>query len=218
MNVKIPVEGRVASVNIGTVETRNYEGRLVRTGAHKHSVPEARLTRFGFEGDEQADRRNHGGPDKAACAYLVNHYRHWETLWKLRLDPGAFGENLTLDGMSEEELCLGDILQVGRTTVQVTQPRQPCSKLAARHGRPDLIDSIRKNGFSGFYVRVLNEGTVRAGDSATLLHPDPAGVSVSFANRVMSRQLDDRPSLDRLLSVQALSAAWREILSNRSPR
>ena len=210
------VPGQVVSINVGAVETRDYAGRLVATASHKQPVGEAKLTRLGFEGDSQADLRHHGGPDKAACVYSADHYRHWEALWAVELAPGAFGENITVAGMREAEVCIGDVFRVGESTVQITQPRQPCSKLAARHAWPDLVQEIRKNGFSGFYVRVIEEGGVRAGDPLELLAPDPAGVSIEFANRVMYRQPDDPSNLERLLSVPALSEAWREALSSRA--
>jgi MOSC domain-containing protein YiiM len=206
---------KVVSLNVGRVATLHYAGKSVRTGSHKSPVLEARLGPNGFEGDEQADLRFHGGPDKAVCVYSADHYPLWEREWQVALEPGAFGENLTLAGVREDDLCIGDILRAGETLMQVTQPRQPCSKLAARHGVPDLVEKIRRNGFSGFYLRMLEGGLVRQGDPVTLATPHPSEVSVSFANQVMFRQRDDQASLERLLSVEALSEAWRESLSKR---
>jgi MOSC domain-containing protein YiiM len=205
----------IVALHVGPVEVQSYNGREVRTAAHKRSVQAAMLTPLGFEGDEQAERRYHGGPDKAVCVYPAEHYDFWRTLWGVDWAFGAFGENLAISGFREKDVCIGDILSVGEATVQVTQPRQPCSKLVSRHGRPELIETIQRNGFSGYYLRVLEAGFVRVGYPIALKARDPGGVTVQFANQVMFRQLPDRESLERILAVPALSAAWRETLSKR---
>jgi MOSC domain-containing protein YiiM len=205
----------IVRLSIGPVVVQSYDGREVRTAAHKHPVESARLLALGFEGDAQADLRHHGGPDKAVCVYPAEHYEYWKRLWRVDWSPGGFGENLTPDGLREEDVCIGDVLRVGSATAQVTQPRQPCSKLAARHRRPELIEAIQENGLSGYYLRVLEEGVVRVGGPCTITGRDPGGVTVQFANQVMFRRLPDRGSLERLLSVPALSAAWRSTLSRR---
>lgn len=207
----------ISAIHIGKAEVQVYEGRRVVTAAHKRAVGSAMLSTSGFEGDEQADRRHHGGPDKAVCVYSADHYGFWREFLGMPIEFGAFGENLTVEGAREGDICIGDILQVGDSTAQVTQPRQPCGKLADRHSRPDLVEKIRDTGFSGFYLRVLTEGPVRAGDPFFVTTGDPAAVSVQFANRVMHRQLPDLESLRRLLSVPALSEAWREALQRRLP-
>ena len=131
------------------------------------------------------------------------------------LQPGAFSENLTLAGLSESEVCLGDVFRVGGALVQISQPRQPCSKLAGKRGRMDLPDLIHANSFSGFYFRVLEEGEVSTGDAVELTERHPLGVTVEFANQVMYRQRPDIESLRRVLAVETLSGAWRRSLSRR---
>jgi MOSC domain-containing protein YiiM len=205
----------IVAIQIGPVEVRQYGGSRVVTAAHKRPVQSVILTASGCEGDEQADRRHHGGPEKAVCVYPAEHYQFWQETWGVVWEFGAFGENLTLAGVREKDVCIGDVLRVGDATVQVSQPRQPCSKLAARHNRPDLIEAIRENGNSGYYLRVLEEGLVRIGDACDFVSRDPAALTVRFANRVMHRQLKDRESLDRLLAVPALSESWRDTLSKR---
>ena len=124
---------KIIAIHVGSVETCHYQDKKVLTAALKHPVEFAQLTLSGFEGDEQADRVHHGGADKAVCVYAADHYAFWERIWGRPPGMCAFGENLTLTGALEEAICIGDIFRVGGATVQVTQPRQPCSKLAARH-------------------------------------------------------------------------------------
>lgn len=207
---------KIVSLNIGQVETQIYFGtKTVQTAGHKCPTTKAVLHLEGFEGDAQQDRENHGGEDKAACVYSFDHYAYWEEKLGTKLAPAAFGENLTIAGIRESEICLGDILRVGETLTQVTQPRVPCSKLAGKLGSKKLPDLIHETSFSGFYLRVLSEGAVNQGDPVELVTRHSGGVTVEWANQVLYRQRDDRASLEKVLSVDALSASWRAMLSKR---
>jgi MOSC domain-containing protein YiiM len=205
----------IISINLGQPETLTYFYKPVETGGRKTPAPHALLRRTNFEGDGQADLKNHGGPDKAVCVYSFDHYPYWEQTLGVRLEPGAFSENLTIAGLRESEVCIGDVFDIGEARVQISQPRIPCSKLAGKHNRKDLPDRIHANGYSGFYFRVLREGLVRVGEAVTLVERHPSGASVEFANQVMYKQRTDRASLERLLAVEALSEAWRASLSKR---
>lgn len=206
---------KLISLNLGQPEAVTYFGREVWTGGRKSPVAEAFLRRAGFEGDGQADLKNHGGPDKAACVYAFDHYPFWEARLGRPLLPGAFSENLTTSGLLESEVCIGDVFRLGDARVQVSQPRQPCSKLAGRFNRRELPEEIHATGFSGFYVRVLEEGRVRAGDSIERLERDPAGVTVQFINELLYRKRTDAASFERALAVAALSEAGRASLLKR---
>src|SRR6185503_20929609 len=162
----------IVSVNVGTPQSLSYGSKKTHTGGLKTPVPQAMLRFHNFEGDRQADLKNHGGPDKAVCVYSFDHYPYWEEWFgqveahgRGPLQPGAFSENLTISGVRETELCIGDIFGAGQAVVQLSQPRQPCTKLAGKNGRKDLPGAIHENGFSGFYLRVILEGLVRAGDA-----------------------------------------------------
>lgn len=205
----------IVSVNLGQPETVVYFGKAVRTGGRKSPALQAHLRRENFEGDRQADLRVHGGPDKAVCVYAFDHYPYWEEWLGRKLEPGAFSENLTVAGLLETEVCVGDVFRVGEARVQVSQPRQPCDKLAGRIGRKDLPEAIHATGFSGFYFRVLDEGLVRAGDPVALLERHPAGVTIAFINALLYRRRTDRESFERALSVEALSEAGRASLLRR---
>lgn len=205
----------LVSLNLGLPETLTCFGKPVRTGGRKQPAPEAFLGATGFAGDGQADIQNHGGLDKAVCVYMFDHYPYWEQALGGPLEPGAFSENLTLGGVRETEVAIGDVWQLGAARVQVSQPRQPCSKLAGRHGRRELPGMIHATGFSGFYLRVLEPGLVRAGDPVTLLERDPARVTVQFVNELLYRQRADRADFARALAVAALSEAGRRAVLKR---
>jgi len=206
---------QIVSINVATPKAQIYRGRLVSTAGHKQPAPSAILRFTNLDGDRQADLKNHGGPDKAVCVYSFDHYAAWESVLGRKLAPGAFSENFTIAGLRESEVCIGDTFRAGEALVQISQPRKPCHKLAGRHNRKDLPALIHANGFSGFYLRVLTEGLVRAGDAFELATRHPMGVTVAFANQVMYEQRDDLDSLRCLLAVPELSAVWRETLSER---
>lgn len=207
---------KILSVNIGTPEEQTYfNNKKVLTSGHKRPVMSAPLHLESFEGDAQADLKNHGGEDKAVCVYSFDHYAHWEEKFVCKLEMGAFGENLTIEGLSESEVCLGDIFRVGDALGQITQPRVPCSKLAGKFGNKELPKLIHENSFSGFYLRVLSEGLVKQGDTFELVSRHPLEVTVEFANQVLYHQRDDVESLKRVLEVEALSPSWRTTLEKR---
>jgi MOSC domain-containing protein YiiM len=182
------------------------------TAGYKTPVASAMLRFHNFEGDRQADLINHGGADKAVCVYPYDHYRYWEEALGTTLAPGAFSENLTVDGVRESEVCIGDVFGAGEAQVQVSQPRQPCAKLAGKFKRKDFIGEVVGAGFSGFYVRVVKEGMVKAGDAFQLLTPHPARVTVAFVNDVLYHKRASPEDIRRVLAVHELSAGWHEML------
>ena len=172
----------------------------------------AALGPLGLEGDEQADPPDHGGPDKALCVYSYDHYPYWEQVLGKPLTPAAFSENLTVSGLRETEISLGDILCAGEALVQVTYPRTPCAKLARKLRRKDLAPLIHANGYSGFYVRVLRPGRIAAGDAFEMVTPHPLGVTIAFTNTVIFNQTLRPASIERILAVEEIGAALRQRL------
>ncbi|WP_240489054.1 MOSC domain-containing protein [Cohnella thermotolerans] len=209
--VKMPL----LSVNTGVAETGTYKGREARSGIFKRpSDRPLRLSRTGLDGDEQADLVHHGGPDKAVCVYSYRHYPHLEQVLNRKLPMGAFGENFTVDELAEDEIHIGDIYAVGTATVQVSQPRVPCWKLAMKWGLDELPALVTETGATGFYFRVLEEGEVAPGE-LVLLERHPAALSVQEANRIMHRDKKDAEGIRRLLAVDALADSWKETLNRR---
>jgi MOSC domain-containing protein YiiM len=163
-------------------------------------------------GDGQADLTNHGGPDKAICVYPQDHGDYWQAELGLPLPPGAFGENFTTQGMVEADVCIGDIFTCGTTTLQVSQPRQPCWKLARRWQIKDLAARVEKTGRTGWYFRVLSEGTVQAPADLVLIQRPYPQWTITAANTAMRLRAKDAQAARALASCPALSAGWQATL------
>jgi len=162
---------KVISVNVGRPHEFTIRGDIIATSIFKDPVKgRVRIATLNLEGDEQSDLSVHGGINKAVYAYPSEHYARWrEELPEAELPWGAFGENLTISGLLESTTCIGDRLRIGTAELVVTQPRQPCFKLAYKFGREDMIKRFVRSGRSGFYLRVAAEGDVCAGDAIELL-------------------------------------------------
>lgn len=209
-------EYQLLSLNIGLPKEVTYGGKVIHTGINKKQVKEPVYLSFvKFNGDGQADLVHHGGVDKAVCVYTGDHYPYWEKELNQDLVYGAFGENITVSGMHEEDVCIGDTFELGQAIVQVTQPRQPCFKLAKKYNIPKLPLYFQETGYTGFYFRVLKEGWVSSVDTLKKLQSDPKGVSVAFANRIMHKEKQNIEGVKRILEVNALSNSWRKSFEKR---
>ncbi|HAN99187.1 MAG TPA: MOSC domain-containing protein [Planctomycetaceae bacterium] len=170
-----------------------------------------------LDGDEQADRVHHGGPDKAILGYAAANYDYWRTeLPLLELDFGAFGENLTLDGIDESTCCIGDVFAIGDCRLQVSQPRQPCWKLSRRWNVRDLAARVQKSGRTGWYYRVLAPGTIRPGMTLRMVERPYPRFTIAAASGVMYRKPFDPASDRELASCPALSESWKRTLLERA--
>jgi MOSC domain-containing protein YiiM len=163
--------GKVVSVNVGRPRKFTVRDEIIVTSIFKDPVRgRVRISTLNIEGDEQSDLSVHGGVNKAVYAYPSEHYASWRReLPDAALEWGAFGENLTIEGLLEDTTCIGDRLRIGTAELVVTQPRMPCYKLAYKFGRQDIIKRFQKSGRSGFYLSVAKEGDVGAGDAIELL-------------------------------------------------
>ncbi|HFJ9315164.1 TPA: MOSC domain-containing protein [Bacillus tropicus] len=209
-------EYQLLSLNIGLPKEVTYGGKVIHTGINKKQVKEPVYLSFvKFNGDGQADLVHHGGVDKAVCVYTGDHYPYWKKELNQDLVYGAFGENITVSGMREEDVCIGDMFELGQAIVQVTQPRQPCFKLAKKYNIPKLPLYFQETGYTGFYFRVLKEGWVSSVDTLKRLQSDPKGVSVAFANRIMHKEKQNVEGVKRILEVNALSSSWRKSFEKR---
>ncbi len=219
---KIGSKTTLLTIQVGAPQTLDGEsdgGQPWSTGFIKTGVNgPVRLGRTNLVGDAQADLVNHGGPDKAVCVYPAFHYPYWRLELALPLEFGAFGENFTVEALTEEDVCIGDVWAVGDALVQVSQPRQPCWKLARRWAVKDLALRVQQTGRTGWYFRVLREGTVEAGDSLALIErPEPVW-PVARANEVMHHLKADFPLAAELAAVPTLSASWRKTLQTRAEK
>lgn len=202
---------RVHTLSIGTPQELTRGDRTVRTSVNRTPTLDAvMLTPLGFEGDQPADLRFHGGPDKAICCYPLEHYAFWREKVGPDFEIPAFGENLTTEGMLEAEVCLGDVFRIGDATVQISQPRQPCGTLVMKHDCKLLPKWVNERHFTGFYMRVLKPGRVRAGDAIEPISRGYTDLTVATMNAVMLDKHAPVDVLNRLVSLPELAEAWRE--------
>lgn len=211
---------QVVSVNVGQPREVIWEGRTVLTGIFKEPVSgHVAVRRLNLTGDRQADLSVHGGPDKAVYAYPAEYYAFWrEQLPEMELPWGMFGENLTVEGLLDEAVHIGDHLQVGSAHLMVTQPRLPCYKLGIKFGREDILKRFLRSELTGFYFKVLEEGEVAAGDPIKLLQRDEHKVKITDITRLYSRDKYNLNLLRRAIEVEALPEAWRDYFLQRLTR
>lgn len=206
----------ILSINVGKPIQVQFHQKEVSTGIYKTPVEEPLfLSYLNFAGDGQADLAHHGGREKAVCVYSYEHYPYWEKVLQKTLDYGAFGENLTIRGLLETEVCIGDVFQLGEAVVQVSQPRQPCYKLSLKYGLTDMPLKVQDTGFTGFYFRVLEEGVVSRADGLTKIHSHPKAITVDYANHIMHRDKNNIEGIQRILEVEELSVNWRNTFMKR---
>jgi MOSC domain-containing protein YiiM len=176
---------KVLSVNVGLPRPLLYNGQTIMTGIFKNPVEGTVIVgEINLEGDRQADLTVHGGPYKAVYVYPSEHYEYWKReLPDTEIVTGMFGENLTTEGLVEEDVYVGDRLRIGTAEFAVTQPRQPCFKLAIRFGRTDILRRFALSGFSGFYLSIEKTGILQSGDPVELISRDPKGHSIASVVR-----------------------------------
>jgi MOSC domain-containing protein YiiM len=208
---------KVLSVNVGLPRDVEWRAEVVETGIFKAPVsgPVA-VTPLNLAGDRQADLSVHGGRDKAVYAYPAEHYGYWkEELRGMTLPWGAFGENLTIEGIEEADVRVGDVFGIGCAELVVTQPRLPCYKLNARFQRPDMVKRFLRSRRTGFYFAVRKEGHLSAGDPIELLHTDPSAIRVTEVVTLYTNEEDGGELLERALRTPALPESWRDYFLRR---
>ena len=205
------------SIQVGVPRIVNLEGEEVSTGIFKAPIEKRlRLRHLNLEGDQQADLSVHGGQNKAVYAYPSEHYPFWKkALPGVDLPWGAFGENFTTSGLLEKDVCIGDRFTIGAAEVVVTQPRLPCFKLNLKFNRDDMVKRFLASHYSGFYLRVLREGEVGAGDEIVPIHRDENRVSVLDTLRLYLHESDSSELRQRALQVEYLSPSWRKDFSEQ---
>lgn len=193
--------------------------RDAMSGIDKHPViGRVFLGREGLSGDVQGDRKHHGGPDKALHHYAFDHYAHWldaigprNVLGK----PGAFGENISTRGVTEDDVAIGDIFRLGQAVIQVSQGRQPCWKLNARFGAPDMSQQVQQTGFTGWYYRVLDEGFIESGNELVLQDRISPGWTIRRTWRILYVDTMNLDELAEMAALVHLPESWRGYAQKR---
>jgi MOSC domain-containing protein YiiM len=202
---------RLLSVNVGLPRDIEWRGRIVHTAIWKEPVQGRRMVRrLNVDGDGQGDLGGHGGEQRAIFVYQIESYRHWEEhLHRAPLPHGQFGENFTIEGLPDDEVCIGDRFRIGSALFEVTQPRTTCFRVGIRMDEPRMAALLTSSGRPGFYLRVLEEGEVGAGDPITLVGRGPERMTVSTVNALLYSSNHPRAQLERVLRIPALSPGWR---------
>lgn len=209
------MNGSLISVNVGATGVLSHGHREIESAFVKTPISgPVHLSHLGLPGDEHV-YEHHGGPDMALLAYPIEHYAHWRSLGLDLPEAGAMAENLTVAGLVETELCIGDVLACGEARVQISQPRSPCFKLAARFSRRSLPQEIQSTGYTGFLLRVLSEGAIEAGDEVTLIERGASSMTVARAGHILNVARDDLDGARELLDVEALGSVTRRTLEAR---
>ena len=208
---------KLLSVNVSQPKEIQHNGRTVTTGIFKKPVDERVLLReLNLDGDGQADLLGHGGIYKAAYVYSIENYDHWkQELGRDDFTMGQFGENLTVDGMLDDKINVGDVFRVGRALVEVTQPRVPCFKLGIKMGLVKFPKTFLASCRVGFYLRVLEEGEVGAGDVIERVKTDPWQMSVREICHLLYFDQRNVEGARKALRIQALSPGWRGSFEER---
>ena len=199
------------SLNVGMPRDVSWQGRTVHTGVWKHPVQGPRMARkLNIDGDGQGDLAGHGGEQRAVFVYQIESYRYWEEyLGRKDFTYGQFGENFTVEGLPDEEVCIGDHYRIGDALFEVTQPRVTCYRVGIRMGEPRMPALLVSHRRSGFYFRVLQEGEVQAGDTIVKVATGPEAMTVVEIDGLLYLPRHPRRSLTRALRIPALSEGWR---------
>jgi len=200
---------RVLSVSVGLPKEVDWNGRRIRTAIWKWPVSgRVRVHKLNLEGDGQADLAGHGGIYRAVIVYQRESYEYWAPYFG-HLDHGGFGENLTIDGLPDNEVCVGDRIRIGDAVFEVSQPRVTCYRLGVRLQNAQAAALLVAHRRPGFYLRVIEEGTLEAGDEISVLSRDPEGMTVAETSALLYLPEHPRPKLEKALRVGALSPGWQ---------
>ena len=203
--------GRLLAVNVGMPRDVTWRGKTVHTGVWKHPVTGPRMVRrLNIDGDGQGDLAGHGGEQRAVFVYQIESYRYWQDqLGRSDFEYGQFGENLTVQGLADDEVCIGDRYQIGGAVFEVTQPRVTCYRVGIRLDDPRMPALLVSHHRPGFYFRVLTEGAVQAGDEIIKLARGPEGMTVAEIDGLLYLPGHTRQQVLRALRIPALSAGWQ---------
>ena len=203
---------KIISLQIGLPKTEVYSNVNIKTAMAKKKTDQIAVNSAGIAGDGVGNLKYHGGTDRAICFYPFEHYALWNERFGRQLEMPAFGENLTVSGMTESQTFIGDIYRIGETVVQITQGRIPCSTISHFNREPGLLKAVMETSFTGYFARVIQEGKIRMGDGIELLEWVQDQVTVQYATDVILKRRDGEAGAQALLAIVPLAEDWRKRL------
>jgi MOSC domain-containing protein YiiM len=215
VGVGVQIKSTLVTFSVGVPKSITYDGKELLTGIRKKPSKKAFLSKTAFEGDGVANTKYHGGPDRAVCVYPNEHYDMWEKEFNVSLSRPAFGENITVSNMTEENVYIGDIYQLGETVIQITQGRVPCQTISKSNQVSVFLDRIIETGYTGYFCRVLQEGVVTEDSEISLLERHPLGITVFYANQIFFHDQVNREGIEKILAVNELAPVWKGLLQKR---
>ncbi|WP_180955670.1 MULTISPECIES: MOSC domain-containing protein [Bacillus] len=202
----------IISLSVGEPKDFRWQGREEKSAICKKPIQEVLLTKEGFIGDGVANHEFHGGPERAVCLYPFEHYSLWEKEFKIPLQLPAFGENITIAGMTEADVYIGNIYKLGTAVVQISQGRVPCSTISKHNAIDELLKRIVDTGYTGYFFRVLEEGMVFENSHMQLVEENEKKVSILFANQTLFHDRKNKEAIEKILEVEELASVWHEKL------
>ncbi|RSK27344.1 MOSC domain-containing protein [Bacillus sp. HMF5848] len=207
------MQGNIESIQIGLPKEMPHYAGVMETAVRKDEVNEAFLAMEGFEGDEVANKKYHGGLDRAILLYAYDHYDKWEKEFHTKLRKAAFGENVTVGGLTEDNVHIGDIYQIGAAFIQITQSRIPCDTLSKNNNIKKILPRLVETGYTGYLARVIQEGLIYKSDKVTLIERQPHSVSVLFTHNTYFHDKTNKEAIKRILACEALAEDWKNKLN-----
>jgi MOSC domain-containing protein YiiM len=206
----------ITSVNIGQVKEVIWNGKSIETGIYKSPVQSIELEMTDVKNDHVIDRRYHGGIDKACYIYSEDHYEYWKNMYpNLNYTPGLFGENMTVKGLDESKIMIGDIYRIGGATVQVTQPRQPCFKLGIVFKNKNVLKEFINSNYPGVYLKVLEGSIVEKNDSMDLIERQHNSMSVKDIYRLLYDKNPNQEDIQFAIEINTLAESCKKSLIKR---
>lgn len=217
------MQNRVISLQIGKVKSygdkksSEFLEKYWESASFKEVVNDKVWAgKLGFKGDEVADRVHHGGAEKAIFANSYQNYEKWTEFLKVKhLSFGALAENLTVSGLHESNVCLGDIHKIGSALLQVSQPRKPCYKISKKHNNKKFTDEIYTSGLTGWYYRVLEEGFIQAENDIQIVFSEEPKISILEANMAFAHPDEKRDTLNKILTISSIAPSYRTSILKR---
>lgn len=201
---------QLKSLYIGKPKQYVYKGKMYTSAISKNSKEQIYLTKDGFQEDGVADHRHHGGPDRAVCFYPVEHYSQWKREFGKDLLRPGFGENLSVAGMLEQDVCIGDIYKIGEATVQISQNRIPCATISQHNGIDSLLKRVIETGYTGYFARVLEAGCISLDADIHLLERPEKTATVLTVNELYFHNRDNQDLLQSVVEIASLAEVMRE--------